>query len=74
VNDAVNHKMTQLNDSLLFDDLTALGNQIDAALLAWEQVGDPALLRLAMQSVWAIAVVYDRKTFEGLINHANPGI
>jgi hypothetical protein len=61
---------TTLNDSLLFDDLAALRDRIDAALLAWEQVGDPALLRLAMTQIWAIAAVYDSKTFNELI-HAN---
>lgn len=61
---------TTLNDSLLFDDLAALRDRIDAALLSWEQVGDPALLRLAMGQIWAIATVYDPKTFNELI-HAN---
>lgn len=61
-----------LNDSLLFDDLAALGDRIDAALLAWEQVGDPTLLRLAMAQVWAIATVYDPQTFTALLNPVSP--
>jgi hypothetical protein len=60
-----------MNDSLILDDLRTLNNQIEAGLLAWDQTRDLAPLRLAMKSLWAIALVYDFKTFDDLTHNAD---